>query len=206
MIDSLISEFDKGLRALFSCALAARVSPGAGCVEQPLSESERNHSAALMRINHVGEICAQALYQGQALTAASGEIRSALANAAREEVDHLAWTAQRVGELGSHRSVLAPVWYVGSLAIGAAAGLRGDAWSLGFLAETERQVEAHLEEHLSQLPVDDAKSRAIVLQMKVDERAHADLAVSLGGLGLPNHVKSSMRFAARVMKGVSYYL
>lgn len=206
MIDSLIAEFDKGLRAVFAGAQASRVSPGVGCVERSLSEPERHHAAALMRINHVGEVCAQALYQGQALTARSDAIRVVLANAAREEVDHLAWTAQRVGELGSHRSALGPVWYVCSFAMGAAAGLRGDAWSLGFLAETERQVEVHLEGHLSQLPLEDTKSRAIVQQMKADERAHADLAVSLGGHDLPNHVRSSMRLAARVMKGVAYYL
>lgn len=206
MIDSLIAEFDKGLRAVFAGAQASRVSPGAGCVELALSEAERHHAAALMRINHVGEICAQALYQGQALTARSDDIRFALANAAREEVDHLAWTAQRLGELGSRRSVLGPAWYVCSLALGATVGLRGDSWSLGFLAETERQVEAHLEEHLSQLPVDDTRSRAIVQQMKVDERAHADLAFALGGQDLPNHVKVTMRLAAQVMKGVAYYL
>jgi ubiquinone biosynthesis monooxygenase Coq7 len=159
-----------------------------------------------MRVNHVGEICAQALYQGQALTARSNEIRLALANAAREEVDHLAWTAQRLTELGAHRSMLAPIWYVCSLAMGAAAGLCGDLWSLGFLAETERQVEAHLEDHLSRLPVADTKSRAIVRQMKSDERAHADLATSLGGLNLPNHVRLSMRLAAQAMKGVAYRL
>lgn len=206
MIDSLISEFDKGLRAVFAGTQASRLSPGAGCVEPSLSESERNKAAALMRINHVGEICAQALYQGQALTARSNRIRLALVNAAREEVDHLAWTAQRVSELGSHRSALGPVWYACSLAMGATAGLRGDLWSLGFLAETERQVEAHLEDHLSQLPVGDTKSHAIVRQMKSDERAHADLAMSLGGRDLPNHVKLSMRFAAQVMKSVAYYL
>lgn len=206
MIDFLISEFDKGLRAVFAAEQAARVSPGVGCAEGVLAETERHHAAALMRINHVGEICAQALYQGQALTARSDDIRLALANAAREEVDHLAWTAQRVGELGSRRSVLGLVWYVCSFAIGAAAGLRGDSWSLGFLAETERQVEAHLEEHLAQLPVEDTRSRAIVQQMKVDERAHADLAEVLGGQDLPNHVKSLMRLAAQVMKGVAYYL
>lgn len=206
MIDSLIVEFDKGLRSVFAGVQASRGCPGADHAEAVLSDSERSRAAALMRINHVGEICAQALYQGQALTARSGEIRLALANAAREEADHLAWTAQRVSELGSHCSALGPVWYSGSLAIGAAAGACGDLWSLGFLAETERQVEAHLEDHLSRLPVVDTKSRAIVQQMKEDERAHADLAERLGGHALPSHVKSLMRFAAQAMKGVAYYL
>jgi ubiquinone biosynthesis monooxygenase Coq7 len=159
-----------------------------------------------MRVNHVGEVCAQALYQGQALTCRSAEIRRALERAAGEETDHLAWTERRIKELGSRKSLLNPLWYLGALSLGALAGKVGDAWSLGFLAETERQVEAHLDHHLTGLPKEDIKSLAIVEQMKIDEVAHAETAVRLGAQAMPAYVKTVMRAAASVMTRTAYYL
>jgi ubiquinone biosynthesis monooxygenase Coq7 len=153
-----------------------------------------------MRINHVGEVCAQALYQGQALTARNPEARAVLEEAAREETDHLAWCESRINELGGRKSLLNPLWYGGAFALGAVAGALGDKWNLGFLAETERQVEAHLDGHLQQLPEQDARSRAIVEQMKVDEAKHAQTALDHGGAPLPMPVKQVMRFAAEVMR------
>ncbi len=183
-LDSVILEFDKGLRTLFSQAYSVRPHPDSGIVESDLSDSEKSRAAALMRVNHCGEICAQALYQGQALTARDPHVQQKLAEAAQEETEHLAWTAQRVHELGGHISVLNPIWYTSSLAIGAFAGLLGDKWNLGFLAETERQVGTHLQSHLSKLPEQDAKSRAVVQQMYLDETQHAEMATGLGGGGL----------------------
>jgi ubiquinone biosynthesis monooxygenase Coq7 len=159
-----------------------------------------------MRVNHVGEICAQALYQGQALTCSAPEIRKALENAAYEETEHLAWTERRIKELGGRKSLLNPLWYLGALSLGAAAGKLGEAWSLGFLAETERQVEAHLEHHLSELPIQDIKSRMIVQQMKLDEVSHAEMAVRLGARALPSQVKTAMRLAAGAMTRTAYYI
>jgi len=206
MLDSVIIEFDKGLRTLFSVMATVRESPGEKCGEPTLTEADKTHSAALMRINHVGEVCAQALYQGQALTCRDPETRKALDKAATEENEHLAWTAHRLNELGARKSLLNPLWYLGSLSLGAIAGGLGDAWSLGFLAETERQVEAHLDHHLLELPVGDTKSRAIVWQMKTDERQHSDMANRLGARELPAFAKAAMRLSARVMTRTAYYL
>jgi 3-demethoxyubiquinol 3-hydroxylase len=206
MLDSLIIEFDKGLRTLFSVAETIREFPGQKCEEPALTEVGKTHSAALMRINHAGEVCAQALYQGQALTCRNPETRDALEKAAREENEHLTWTAHRISELGSHKSLLNPLWYLSSLTLGAMAGGLGDAWSLGFLAETERQVEAHLDHHLSELPIEDSRSKAIVRQMKADEKGHADMADRLGARELPAFAKVAMRLSARLMTRIAYYL
>ena len=206
MIDRFIVEFDRALRTLAAPARSARAVPGADLPEAPLSEAERKHAAALMRVNHVGEICAQALYQGQALTSRSAHTRQSLQQAADEETEHLAWTEARVAELGGRLSLLNPVWYAGSLALGVAAGIAGDRWNLGFLAETERQVGAHLESHLSSLPVQDQRSRAIVEQMRVDEAQHAEAAINLGAAELPAPIKATMRVASRLMTGTAHYI
>ena len=198
-LDGLIVEFDKGLRALFSQAHSVRAYPDAGMAEADLSDSEKSKSAALMRVNHCGEICAQALYQGQALTARDPQVQRKLGEAAQEETEHLAWTAQRVHELGGHVSVLNPLWYTSSLAIGVVAGLLGDKWNLGFLAETERQVGAHLQSHLDKLPENDAKSRAVVQQMYIDETQHAEMAMALGASELPMPVKLAMQLTSKLM-------
>ncbi len=205
-LDRLIVEFDKGLRTLFSQAHSARHHPDAQLPEVPLDEAGKKHAAALMRVNHSGEICAQALYQGQALTARDPVVQQSLQRAAQEETEHLAWTARRVHELGGHLSVLNPFWYTGSLAIGAVAGLLGDRWNLGFLAETERQVGQHLKSHLDSLPLQDEKSRAIVAQMYADEVGHAAMASSLGGAELPQPVQLAMKLNGKVMTGTSYWV
>jgi len=203
-LDRIIVEFDKGLRTLLSEAHSVRPYPDANVAEAPLSEAEKRHAAALMRVNHSGEICAQALYQGQALTARDPKVQQRLQHAAQEETEHLAWTSHRVHELGGHLSVLNPLWYTGSLALGAFAGLLGDKWNLGFLSETEQQVGAHLQSHLSRLPQQDEKSRAIVSQMYSDEIGHADMAVELGGVELPNPVPMLMKLNGRVMTSLVY--
>ena len=205
-IDRLIIEFDKALRTLASAPASARPLPGGALPEAELSDAERRHAASLMRVNHCGEVCAQALYQGQALSCDEPTVTRALAQAAREETEHLAWTQQRVTELGGRLSLLNPLWYAGSLALGYAAGKFGTRWNLGFLAETERQVEVHLEGHLERLAPQDAKTRAIVVQMKQDESAHARTAYSLGAAELPEPVKRAMRLSARVMTQVSYWV
>lgn len=205
-LDGLIVEFDKGLRALFSQAHSVRAYPDAGMVEGDLSDSEKSKSAALMRVNHCGEICAQALYQGQALTARDPQVQRKLDEAAQEETEHLAWTAQRIHELGGHVSVLNPLWYTSSLAIGVVAGLLGDKWNLGFLAETERQVGAHLQSHLDKLPENDAKSRAVVQQMYLDETGHAEMAVNLGAAEPPLPVKLAMQLSGKVMTRTAYWV
>jgi ubiquinone biosynthesis monooxygenase Coq7 len=205
-LDSLIVEFDKGLRALFSQAHSVRLHPDAGMLERDLSDAEKNNAAALMRVNHCGEICAQALYQGQALTARDPEVQRKLAEAALEETEHLAWTAHRIHELGGHVSVLNPLWYTSSLAIGAVAGLLGDKWNLGFLAETERQVGEHLQSHLKKLPEQDDKSRAVVQQMYIDETQHAEMAVALGASELPLPVKLAMQLSGKVMTRTAYWV
>ena len=205
-LDRLIVEFDKGLRTLFSQAHSARAHPDANVADAPMNETEKKHAAALMRVNHSGEICAQALYQGQALTARDPAVQQTLQRAAQEETEHLAWTARRVQELGGHLSLLNPLWYTGSLAIGAVAGLLGDKWNLGFLAETERQVGEHLKSHLDKLPPQDEKSRAIVQQMYTDETSHAEAAASLGGSELPQPVQLAMKLNSKVMTGASYWL
>lgn len=206
MLDPLIINFDRALRTLFVPARSVRTVPGNTDPEPILSPSEKTHAGALMRVNHVGEVCAQALYQGQALTCRDTAIQKALEKAADEETEHLAWTEQRIRELGGRKSLLNPLWYMGAISIGMAAGKCGVGWNLGFLAETERQVEAHLDHHLSELPAADVRSRAIVEQMKIDERMHADTAAGLGARGLPTVVKTAMRLTSRVMTRVAYYL
>ena len=204
--DRFIIEFDKVLRTLAATPASARPTPGGALAEAQLSDAEKRHAAALMRVNHCGEVCAQALYQGQALSCDDAAVTQALAQAAREETEHLAWTAQRVAELGGRLSLLNPLWYGGSLALGYAAGRFGTRWNLGFLAETERQVEAHLESHLERLAPQDAKTRAIVEQMKRDESAHARTACALGASELPVPAKRAMRLSARVMTRASYWV
>lgn len=205
-LDHLITEFDKGLRTLFARAQTVRPFPDAGLSEAEMQDSEKKHAAALMRVNHCGEICAQALYQGQALTARDPAVQEKLLQAANEETEHLAWTSKRVHELGSHLSLLNPVWYTGSLALGAVAGLLGDKWNLGFLAETERQVGDHLHSHLARLPQQDAKSRAVVQQMHADETGHAEMASQLGGAELPLPVKLAMKLSSKVMTKTAYWV
>jgi ubiquinone biosynthesis monooxygenase Coq7 len=205
-LDWLITAFDNGLRTLLAPAHSARAVPGAALAEPEMTAPERQVAAALMRVNHTGEICAQALYQGQALTARNASARAALEQAAVEETDHLAWTAQRIEELGGRASVLNPLWYAGSFALGAAAGFLGDKWNLGFLAETERQVEGHLEGHLDRLPAQDEKSRAIVNEMKVDEARHARTAVDHGAAELPKPVTLAMKLGSRVMTRTAFWI
>jgi 3-demethoxyubiquinol 3-hydroxylase len=205
-LDRLITAFDNGLRTLLAPAHSARAVPGAALAEPEMTAPERQVAAALMRVNHTGEICAQALYQGQALTARNATARAALEQAAVEETDHLAWTAQRIEELGGRASLLNPLWYAGSFALGAAAGFLGDKWNLGFLAETERQVEGHLEGHLDRLPAQDEKSRAIVNEMKVDESRHARTAVDHGAAELPEPVKLAMKLGSRIMTRTAYWI
>jgi 3-demethoxyubiquinol 3-hydroxylase len=205
-IDKLITEFDKALRTLAATQVSARPVPAAALGEAELSDAQKREAAALMRVNHCGEVCAQALYQGQSLSCDDPAVTRALAQAASEETEHLAWTAQRVGELGGRLSVLNPLWYAGSFAIGYAAGRFGTRWNLGFLAETERQVEAHLHGHLERLSAQDAKTRAIVEQMKQDEGGHAQIARDLGAAELPGPVKRAMRLSANVMTRCSYWV
>src|SRR5688572_26708225 len=205
-IDRLIVSFDRGLRTLFAPAVSVRRVPGDELPEAQLDPEEREHAAALMRVNHTGEICAQALYQGQALTARSSVAAGALERAAQEETEHLAWTERRIEELGGRKSLLNPVWYAGSFAIGAVAGLLGDRVNLGFLAETERQVVEHLDSHLKKLPAADEKSRAVVSEMRMDESRHATSAVEHGGGDLPGPARLLMRLASRVMTRAAYHL
>ncbi len=204
-VDRLIVSFDRGLRTLFVPPRAARPEPATEQAEADLAPEERRHAAALMRVNHTGEVCAQALYQGQMLTARDPDIETVLAKAADEETDHLAWTRSRIEALDGRTSRLDPLFYVGAFTLGALSGLAGDRWNLGFLAETERQVEGHLEGHLEQLPETDAKSRAVVAQMREDEAAHARTALAHGGEELPPPVKLAMKLASRVMTGSTYY-
>jgi len=205
-IDDLITGFDKGLRTLFAPARSTRAVPGENLADGDMDAAQRALAAALMRVNHSGEICAQALYQGQALTARDSGARAALEAAAQEETEHLAWTEKRIAELGGSKSLLNPLWYAGSFAIGAVAGALGDKWNLGFLAETERQVERHLEGHLARLPETDQKSRAIVEQMCADEARHASTAQQHGGAKLPAPVKAAMQASSKVMTGASFLL
>lgn len=206
-LDKAIAVMDMGLRTAFSPAVASRPYPAShASPDADLTDQERAHAAALMRINHVGEVCAQALYSGQALVSRDPANVEALKQASREEVDHLAWCEQRINELGGRKSLLNPVWFGASFGLGVAAGLLGDRWNLGFLAETEHQVSAHLQSHLQELPVQDLASRAIVSQMKIDEEQHADTAERLGGAPLPTPVKLAMRLASKVMTRTAYHL
>jgi ubiquinone biosynthesis monooxygenase Coq7 len=206
MIDRLIIEFDRTLRTLLADAQSVRPHPDATLADTPLEEAEKKQSAALMRVNHTGEVCAQALYNGQSLTARNPETIAALRQASREETEHLAWCDKRIGELGGHKSVFNPFFYSGSFALGAIAGALGDKWNLGFLAETERQVGKHLDEHLARLPAKDSKSRAILEQMRIDEAEHAATAVAHGAAELPKPAKTVMQLVSKVMTRTSYYL
>jgi len=204
VVDRLIVELDQGVRTILGVHASERPKPGRDLPEADLDDVSRRHAAGLMRVNHCGEVCAQALYQGQALASQDDRLKRKLRSAAREEEDHLAWTGSRIEELGGRTSLLNPLWYVGSLAIGFAAGKAGDAWNLGFLKETERQVERHLEGHLGRLEPDDARTRAIVAQMKADEAGHAQMAARLGARELPFPVKRAMAAVAKVMTTLSY--
>ncbi|MEW6703523.1 MAG: 2-polyprenyl-3-methyl-6-methoxy-1,4-benzoquinone monooxygenase [Pseudomonadota bacterium] len=197
VLDDLLCAADGALRTLSGSARASRPAPQAP--DADLDVDARRLSGALMRVNHVGEVCAQALYQAQALTSRSPQLRAQMAAAAREEVDHLAWTEQRLAELGDRRSWLNPLWYAGAFAIGLVAGRISDPVSLGFVVETERQVEQHLARHLDRLPAEDARSRAIVAQMKDDEARHGEMALRAGGIELPAPARALMRAAAKVM-------
>lgn len=204
--DRVITEFDRALRTVFAPARSVRPVPGDAQPEAGLNADQRRHVVGLMRVNHCGEICAQALYQGQALTSRDPAVREALRSAADEETEHLAWTERRIAELGGRKSLFNPAWYVGSLTLGLLAGALGDKWSLGFLAETERQVEVHLDGHLLSLPEDDSRSRAIVDQMRLDEIQHAETAVRYGAAELPGLAKAAMKLMAKVMTGTAYRL
>lgn len=205
-IDRLIVIFDRGLRTVFGNATTARPLPAANMPEPELTPAQRQHASALMRVNHVGEVCAQALYQGQSLTARSPSAREALQAAAAEETEHLAWTERRIQELGGRKSLLNPLGYAGSFAMGAAAGLLGDRWNLGFLAETERQVVEHLDGHLRALPREDQKSRAVIEEMRLDEARHATTALQHGGQPLPAPARAAMRLASKVMTKTAYWI
>jgi ubiquinone biosynthesis monooxygenase Coq7 len=204
MIDQLIVGFDRALKTLSGASFAARPNPGARLEDSPLSEDEKAHARGLMRVNHAGEVCAQALYSGQALGTRNEATQQRLREAAREEEDHLAWTSERIEELGGRTSVLNPLWYAGSFAIGALAGFAGDRWSLGFVAETERQVEEHLTGHMDRLPAGDRRSRAIVEQMRIDEAKHGMVARQAGGVDLPLPIRGLMRLTAKVMTVTAY--
>jgi 3-demethoxyubiquinol 3-hydroxylase len=198
---------DTALRTLFGEPVTSeRDNPAGATSDAAFSDEERKHIAGLMRVNHSGEVSAQALYQGQSLTSRNDEIREKLQQAAIEENDHLNWTKKRIDELGSHTSLLNPLWYGGSFAIGAFAGAIGDKWNLGFLAETEHQVVSHLESHLNKLPGGDLRSRAILEQMKIDEQKHATTAIEHGAAKLPPPVKKLMTAMSKVMTGTAYYL
>jgi ubiquinone biosynthesis monooxygenase Coq7 len=216
-LDEVISEFDRGLRSMTGVSRMSRPIPestmsgsdlqgGDLSEESQLTEKERAHSAGLMRVNHVGEVCAQALYQAQKLATNSPELKAGFERAAREEEDHLAWTSTRLKDLESRPSLLNPLWYAGALAIGFVAGRFGDRASLGFMAETERQVEQHLDGHMKTLPANDHASRAIVEQMRLDESAHAAAAIGAGGSEVPFPVRALMRAASKVMTGTAYYI
>ena len=205
LIDRFIIEFDTALRSVVGGAHVHRPTPGLDTPSSSLLDvKEREHAAGLMRVNHVGEVCAQALYQAQKLVARNPEIQQMLDHSGREEMDHLAWCETRLQELGSHTSYLNPIWYAGSFAIGLAAGLAGDKWSLGFVAETEKQVENHLEDHLEKLPTEDQRSRAIVDQMRMDEIEHGQAAISAGGAVLPESIKKFMQVISKVMTTTAY--
>ena len=205
--DQFLMHMDKAVRTLFGALpVTERPNPADAHPDAELTTDEQSRVAGLMRVNHAGEVSAQALYQGQALTAKLAEVRGKMEQAALEENDHLAWCEQRLTELGSRTSVLNPFWYAGSFAIGALAGLAGDKWSLGFVLETERQVVKHLEEHLSRLPPEDHKSRAILEQMQEDESHHATTALNAGGAELPETVKQLMSLTSKLMTKTAYYL
>jgi ubiquinone biosynthesis monooxygenase Coq7 len=203
--DRVLVEIERALSTAFGATPeATRASPAGGVADAPLDDAARRHAAGLMRVNHTGEVCAQALYSGQAAVARDSSTRDQMLVAAAEETDHLAWCGERLDELHSRPSLLNPLWYAGSFAIGAAAALVNDRVSLGFVVETERQVEAHLGEHLQKLPADDGRSRAIVAQMQADEARHGQNALAAGAIELPPPIPLLMRFASAVMKAVAY--
>ena len=204
--DHFILQFDRALRTIFAPAQARRESPARAGMETPALQQEKTAAARLMRINHSGEVCAQALYQGQALTARNPEIRATLGRAADEEQDHLAWCEERLNELGGRKSLLNPLWYGGSFALGVLSGLLGDRWNMAFLAETERQVEGHLAGHLDQLPASDAKSRAVLEQMRRDEAEHSMTAQAHGAAEMPEPLKIAMGVGSQVMKITTYWI
>jgi ubiquinone biosynthesis monooxygenase Coq7 len=205
-MDVLIIGLDRALRVISGVASAARPTPAARLPDTDLSEIERRRSAGLMRVNHVGEVCAQALYAAQGRFSGNAATRAQFSDAAREEEDHLAWTAQRLDELNSHTSLLNPLWYAGAYGMGLVAARLGDARSLGFVVETERQVEAHLASHLDRLPEADLKSRAVVEQMRQDEVAHGAAAQALGAAEMPPVARKAMRAMSKVMTGLAYYI
>lgn len=205
-LDNIIIEFDRAMRTVFGPATSVRPVPGAETQEADLTDRERRHAAGLMRIDHCGEICAQALYQGQALTSRDASVAAALRQAAHEETEHLAWTEQRINELQGRKSLLNPLWYGGSLAMGVLVGKLGDAWNLGFLAETERQVGAHLADHLTRLPHADAKSAQLLEQMRQDEISHAETAIELGARELPLPARVAMKWVSRLMTRTAYWV
>ncbi len=207
LIDKCLGVADNALRTLFGgYQITERTNPSKNIEEADLSQQEKKHAAGLMRINHCGEVCAQALYQGQALTAKLPEVREKMEQAAAEENDHLQWCSDRLDQLDSRTSLFNPLWYAGSFSIGAVAGLLGDKWSLGFVAETEHQVVRHLESHLEQLPESDLKSREVIQQMKEDELHHATIALEAGGAELPAPVKFMMKGMAKVMTKSVYWV
>lgn len=204
-IDSFIIEFDRALRSIVGATPMRRPVPDSSAMsETELSAEEKKHAAGLMRVNHVGEVCAQALYQSQKLHAKSDDLKNKLEHAAIEEEDHLAWCERRLEELDSRPSLLNPVWYAGSFVLGSIAGLAGDKISLGFVAETEKQVEHHLDDHLKELPSNDHRSRAIVAQMRADEIAHGQMAIQEGGVELPSAIQTVMKTMAKIMTVTAY--
>lgn len=205
-LDRLLAGCERALEAIAGAPSTARPSPAAGIAEAELDDAERRHAAGLMRVNHTGEVCAQALYVGQAALARDADNREHLLHAAAEETDHLAWCAERLQQLHSRPSLLNPLWYAGSYAIGAAAALAGDPLSLGFVVETERQVETHLAEHLEKLPAQDARSRAVLAVMQADEIRHAQAAQQRGGIELPFPLPRLMQLSSMLMKTVAYRL
>lgn len=204
--DQLVLNLESGVRTLFSENRATRPNPASQYEQTELNDIDKQLAGRLMRINHAGEVAAQGLYQGQALTANLANVRHQMEQAAQEEVDHLAWCKTRIGELGTHTSYLDPFWYIGSVAIGAVAGLTGDKWSLGFVNETEKQVVKHLEGHLAKLPLHDEKSRAILEQMKIDEQRHATTALLAGASQLPNPIKKFMKITSKLMTKTAYWI
>jgi 3-demethoxyubiquinol 3-hydroxylase len=206
LIDKFITAFDTGLRTVLTKASQNRVRPDSDIAEAHLSDAEKKEAIALMRINHVGEVCAQALYSGQAFASNNPSIVASLKQAAAEETDHLAWCESRINELGGRKSLLNPLWYISSFTLGAGAGVLGDKWNLGFLAETEQQVETHLGSHLDKVSTQDVKTRTIIEQMQIDEHAHAQTARDLGASPLPAPIKFGMKFASKIMTTTAHYI